>query len=163
MKNLYIIRHAKSDWPGDTRDFDRPLSMRGHRDAPTMAAFLQSKGVEIQRFVSSPALRALTTCKYFAEVYNSSNIETVDKLYMASPEDFTDTILQFNDEYNSIALFSHNNGLTYFVNELARESVGHVPTCGVAAFQIDTDSWSDFINAKKEFLFFCYPKMLKDM
>lgn len=159
MKNLYIIRHAKSDWPGNTRDFDRPLSKRGRHDAPKMAALLHAKGIELEKFVSSPALRALTTCKYFAKVYNSRNIETVDKLYMAESEDFTHTILQLDDTYNSVALFSHNNGLTHFVNELAEGSIGHVPTCGIAAFKIKTDFWSDFVNAPKEFSFFYYPKM----
>lgn len=160
MKYLYIVRHAKSDWPADTKDFDRPLSARGMRDAPKMAAHLLSMGVRIDKFISSPAKRAIATCKYFAEAYHNNDIEAVDKLYMAAPEDFTDTILQIGDRHDHVALFSHNNGLTYFVNALTNENIGHVPTCGVAAFRVHTGSWADFVNAEKEFLFFYYPKML---
>jgi phosphohistidine phosphatase len=39
MKTLFLVRHAKSDWPANVSDFDRPLSERGHRDAPKMAEF----------------------------------------------------------------------------------------------------------------------------
>ena len=48
MKTLFLVRHAKSDWPANVSDFDRPLSERGHRDAPKMAEFLKSKNVEIE-------------------------------------------------------------------------------------------------------------------
>ena len=44
MKNLYILRHAKSSWDDFTlKDFDRPLSTRGipvsytHLTLPTKA------------------------------------------------------------------------------------------------------------------------------
>ena len=33
MKTLILVRHAKSDWPEDTDDFDRPLAERGMHDA----------------------------------------------------------------------------------------------------------------------------------
>ena len=71
MKTLFLVRHAKSDWPAHVSDFDRPLSERGHRDAPKMAEFLKSKNVEIDTFVSSPAKRAITTCRYFAEIFEN--------------------------------------------------------------------------------------------
>lgn len=38
MKQLFIIRHAKSSWDiGVLNDFDRGLNQRGHSDAPIMA------------------------------------------------------------------------------------------------------------------------------
>ena len=40
MKQLILLRHAKSGWADGGRDFDRPLSARGERDAPEMAARL---------------------------------------------------------------------------------------------------------------------------
>ncbi len=46
MKQLIIVRHAKSSWadPGQ-RDFDRPLNGRGERNAPEMARRLEARGV----------------------------------------------------------------------------------------------------------------------
>ena len=41
MKNLLIMRHAKSSWEfTDLSDHDRPLNNRGKRDAPRMGKVL---------------------------------------------------------------------------------------------------------------------------
>ena len=158
MKTLFLVRHAKSDCPANVSDFDRPLSERGYRDAPKMAEFLKSKNVEIDTFVSSPAKRAITTCGYFAEVFENENITKVEKLYDASSSDFLDVIENLSDEIENVALFSHNNGITYFANSLTNENIVHLPTCAVVGFKIETENWQDFKNSKKEFLFFHKPK-----
>ncbi len=33
MKNLYLVRHAKSSWEYDLTDHERPLNKRGFKDA----------------------------------------------------------------------------------------------------------------------------------
>ena len=44
MKNLYLLRHAKSSWDDFAlKDFDRPLSTRGIQDADLMGIFLNQK------------------------------------------------------------------------------------------------------------------------
>lgn len=158
MKTLFLIRHAKSDWPANVPDFERPLNDRGHIDAPKMAKFLRAKNVEIDTFISSPAKRALTTCKYFADVFENENIIKVEKLYNASPSDFLEVIENLEDNMENVAIFSHNNGITYFANSLSNENIMHMPTCAIVGFKIDTETWHDFKKAEKEFLFFHYPK-----
>lgn len=158
MKTLFLVRHAKSDWPANVSDFDRPLSERGHRDAPKMAEFLKSKNVEIDTFVSSPAKRAITTCRYFAEIFENDHIRKVEKLYNASTVDFLEVIENLSDEIENVALFSHNNGITYFANSLTNENIMHMPTCAIVGFKINTETWQDFLKAEKEFLFFYTPK-----
>lgn len=158
MKTLFLVRHAKSDWPANTADFDRPLSERGHRDAPKMAEFLKSKNIEIDTFVSSPAKRAMTTCRYFAEVFENKNITEAAQLYNASPTEFLETLENLDSQVENVALFSHNNGITYFANSLTNENIMHMPTCSVVGFKINASSWHDFKNAEKEFLFFHSPK-----
>ena len=53
MKTLILVRHAKSDWPENTDDFDRPLAERGLEDAVKMSKFLKDNNIEIQKFVST--------------------------------------------------------------------------------------------------------------
>lgn len=158
MKTLFLIRHAKSDWPINMSDFDRPLNERGKKNAPKMANFLKNLGVRIDSFVTSPAKRALTTCKYFAEVFENENITKVEKLYDASSSDFLEVIENLSNEIENVAIFSHNNGITYFANSLTNENIEHMPTCSVVAFKISAESWKDFKNAEKNFLFFHTPK-----
>jgi phosphohistidine phosphatase len=66
-----------------------------------------------------------------------------------------------DDKVNTIALFSHNNGITEFANSLGVARIDNMPTCSIFAFTIDSDTWSDFRKAKKEFLFFDYPKKME--
>lgn len=161
MKSLIIIRHAKSSWDFSTlNDFDRPLNERGHKDAPMMAKRLLDKKIAIDAFISSTAKRAFTTASYFAEAYNvkEQHIIKVPELYHAAPSVFYDVIETINDGFNTIAVFSHNPGITDFVNQLTNARIDNMPTCGVFAVTIHTESWKNFADAEKEFWFFDYPK-----
>lgn len=158
MKKLILVRHAKSDWPEDTEDFDRPLGEKGYRDAEKMSKFLKSKNIEIDHFLSSPALRALTTCKIFNDEYDVE-IQEVEKLYNASESFFETLVVTLENEFNTVAIFSHNNGISNFANGMS-EDVFMMPTCGVAGFEIDCDSWADFHDAKKKLMFFYEPKTI---
>jgi phosphohistidine phosphatase len=57
-------------------------------------------------------------------------------------------------------VFSHNPGITEFVNELTKTQIDVMPTCGIFAMNVHTKSWADFKSAKKDFLFFDYPKSI---
>ena len=158
MKTLILVRHAKSDWPTNTDDLDRPLSECGHQDAPKMAKFLKSNEVKIDAFVTTPAKRTITTCRYFAEVFENKNIKKIEELYNASSTEFLELIENLDDSVENVAIFSHNNGITYFANSLTNENIEHMPTCSVVAFKIDTKNWAEFKKSAKEFLFFYKPK-----
>ena len=61
MKQLFIIRHGKSDWGNPFQDdFDRPLNHRGLIDAKKMGSYL-SNYTHPQKIISSTAKRAITT------------------------------------------------------------------------------------------------------
>ncbi len=158
MKTLILVRHAKSDWPEDTDDFDRPLADKGIHDAENMAEHLKKESIIIDRFLSSPALRAFTTCQLFNEVYKVP-VETLQQLYNASESVFENLITEIPDGFNSVAMFSHNNGISNFANSMS-EQVFMMPTCGVAGFEIDCDSWSEFHDATKRLAFFYEPKKI---
>jgi phosphohistidine phosphatase len=162
MKQLFVIRHAKSSWEiAAQSDFDRPLNERGHRDAPQMAQRLLKAGISIEMFVSSPAVRALTTAQYFAEAFDfkKKDIITIDRLYHASAETFFDVIAnELKDKWDRVAIFSHNPGITYFANSLGVVELDNMPTCGVMGVKADIQSWKDFAKARKELLLFDYPK-----
>ncbi len=156
MKTLLLVRHAKSDWPVDVEDFDRPLNEVGIINAPKMARLLKEKSVKIDTFISSPAKRALHTCELFSEIFEKS-YSTDKTLYNPRESNFENLIYGLDDSVNSVALFSHNNGISNFANSLTDEIV-NLPTSGVVGYEIDCDNWSDFEMAKKRFLFFYSPK-----
>jgi len=161
MKQLILVRHAKSDWgnPG-LDDFDRPLNERGKRDAPLMAERLLERKIKIDTFIASPAKRAAKTAKIFAEAfkYKKEDIVLKEKLYLAEPLAFFSIIAAADNRSGTIAVFSHNYGITDFANMLTETRIDNIPTCGVFAIKADCDKWSEFKEAKKEFWFFDYPK-----
>ncbi len=162
MKQLLIIRHAKSSWAVQGQnDFDRPLNERGQRDAPVMAQRLLDKHVAIDAFISSTANRALTTAYYFAETYQipKKSIMQFRELYHASASVFYNVISKLDDKINAAAVFSHNPGITEFVNLLTATQVDDMPTCAVFAVKADISQWKEFKSAKKIYWFFDYPKL----
>ena len=161
MKQLFIIRHAKSDQSFFGNDFERPLNERGRRDAPVMAKRLADKNYTIDALVSSPAVRAKKTAELFAETLTIpiSEIMYISALYHASAGVFYEVVNGLPNELNSVALFSHNPGISYFVNSLvAGIRVDNMPTCAVFAVSCQITEWSYFKKATKAFLFFDYPK-----
>jgi phosphohistidine phosphatase len=161
VKTLLIIRHAKSDQSFFGNDFERPLNERGKRDAPEMAQRVFARNITINAFVASPAKRAKKTAELFCEAYkkNIDDINFISALYHAPAREFYEVIKDLDDGLNTVAIFAHNPGITYFVNGLVSNvRVDNMPTCAVFAVEVDTRQWKDFAKAKKELLFFDYPK-----
>lgn len=64
--NLYLIRHAEAVELGEngiTEDADRVLTSRGEQQAKAMGKFFKSRGLSIDRVVSSPYARAQQTAE----------------------------------------------------------------------------------------------------
>lgn len=161
MKTLLLIRHAKSSWNNVTLpDFERSLNERGKHDAPLMAKQIKDKKIEIDAFVSSPAKRAKKTAEIFMDEFDAKEkkLILIPSLYEATSEKFYDAIENLKDKYDTVALIAHNPGITDFINSLECSPVYNMPTCAVYAIKIKTKNWKEFREAKKEFLFFEYPK-----
>ena len=162
MKQVLLIRHAKSSWDDPSQnDIDRPLNKRGKKDASAMAERLLDKKVKIDAFISSPAERALSTCACFAKVYDvkKKEIIQVDELYNAQVENFYKVISEVDNTLDAIALFSHNPGITEFANELTDVHVDDMPTCSIFGVKADIEKWNEFTEGEKLFWFFDYPKL----
>ena len=161
MKQLFIVRHAKSDW-GDAnlRDFDRPLNHRGHKNAPEMVSRLMEKSIKPDAIVSSPALRAFTTAKYFAAGWQlpAEQLNTNANIYEASLKSLLKVINDFDAEFDQVALFGHNPGLTDLLNYLTGEYISNMPTCSIAIIEFPFDDWKLISSGTGNLVLFDYPK-----
>ncbi|HKJ80683.1 MAG TPA: histidine phosphatase family protein [Ignavibacteriaceae bacterium] len=161
MKNLYLVRHAKSSWENkNLPDFERTLNDRGKRDAPFMAKLLKDKKLLIDLIHSSPAVRAFTTAKIFANEFNipEENIVKNESIYEAVRRDLLKIITETDNSINNLMLFGHNPGITYLSNYLCDFETDNIPTCGIICMQLDFDSWKYLGNKSCNFKFFEYPK-----
>jgi phosphohistidine phosphatase len=165
VKTLIVIRHAKSSWDDITLgDFNRPLNERGERDAPRMGKRLKEKRIVPDLLISSPATRALTTCRKFADIlgYPQSNIKPEDDLYHANEDEILRIIHSINNKHDTVLIFGHNPGVTDFVNKLTNTFINNVPTCGVVSCSIPVEDWSAIEWGKADLNFFDFPKSKDD-
>ena len=113
-------------------------------------------------FQPQPGFKSKQTCEYFCEEYDKDNslIQFDERLYHAPEQMFYTVLESLNDTIQSVALFSHNPGITDFVNSLgAGVRIDDMPTCGVYAIEADIDTWKEIHGSPKRFLFFDYPKL----
>lgn len=147
MRELLLVRHAKSSWDyPDLRDDERPLGARGKSDAPFMASILKEKGIYPDKLVSSTARRAHDTANHFARVYqmDSRDIDLIPRIYEAMPDDLMEVVHGLSDDWGTVFLFGHNPGFTVFANRYADGfRFDNVPTCGIVRILADGPSWRD--------------------
>ncbi|WP_202409486.1 SixA phosphatase family protein [Hufsiella arboris] len=161
MKQLLLVRHAKSDWDNpDLKDFDKPLNKRGSVNAPEMAERLFKKNIIPQQLVSSPALRAISTAQSFAKIWGvpESDIQQQTSIYEASFTILLNVINNLDGRFDFVALFGHNPGLTNLVAHLSDQGVYNIPTCGVVLLEFDFDSWKYISGSTGQLVLFDYPK-----
>lgn len=160
-RTLYLVRHAKSSWDDPSLDdFERPLNERGKRDAPRMAKRMKERDIVPDLLYSSPATRAIKTCKEFAKVLGikTSAVNTDDQLYHASEETLLSRVHGLKDQLDTVMLFGHNPGLTDFANLLTGEQILNIPTAGVVGIRFKADRWRDVRAGTGKLLFFDFPK-----
>ena len=161
MKTLFLVRHAKSvNHFTAATDFNRSLNERGIKDATEMANKLVQKDIMIDRFVSSPAARAKMTAEIFVNQYNRKpeEIQFIPGLYQASPEIFDQVVSRLDDQFDHVAIFAHNPGITDYAASLTNTRIAHMPTGSVFVVAASINSWKDFPVAKKDLIFFNTPR-----
>ena len=162
---LTLVRHAKSDWgDGTLSDFERPLSARGLRDAPEMAERWRQRYTPPQLIVSSPARRALTTARIFADVLGLDTARIVEeaRIYEAALATLLTVVRELPADCANVVLFGHNPGFSELQHALARDAGGvlpaDVPTCAVTRLALDGANWSAVAADGGRVVDYDYPK-----
>ncbi|MDR7372815.1 histidine phosphatase family protein [Flavobacterium aquidurense] len=161
MKNLILIRHAKSSWEAPLKDFDRPLMKRGILDAHDVSANISKFLPKTYIIWSSSAARASETALIFAQniSYPIESIIFKDDLYTFDDKQLENVIKSCDNSLESVILFGHNEAITNFVNKFGDVFIENVPTSGFVSLQFDTESWDQLNKGKTHKTIF--PKDLK--
>ncbi len=161
MKTVYFIRHAKSSWEDmSLRDAERPLNKRGFRDAPFMAKLFQGKEIIPDIIYSSPAVRAYTTAKFFAETLGKEETDILQdpNLYLGDEDYIIDLIQAATDDAKTICFFGHNPTTTNLANIFSKDYIPNAPTCAIVKVQADVSEWKAFSTTNAEMVTMHYPK-----
>jgi phosphohistidine phosphatase len=165
MKQLILLRHAKSSWKDSSlNDHDRPLNKRGKKAAPLMGQRLAAKDKLPQLIISSTAKRALETAKHIARQINYplADIKTMKSIYHASSMELIEIITHCNDKVDCLMLVGHNPTITQLSNQLLQAShqFNNIPTAGMLSININIEHWQAFSpDAQTELLDYDYPKL----
>jgi len=161
MKNLILIRHAKSSWDAPLNDKERSLEQKGIKDALLVAKGSIGFIPAVFQIYSSSARRASETAILFAQVYSYSldAILFLDELYTFDEYILEKRVRSIPNHYDNIILFGHNEAITNFVNKFADIFIDNVPTAGFVSIQFDAEAWQNIRNGK--ILKVIFPKDLK--
>lgn len=161
MKNLILIRHAKSSWNAPVHDKNRSLANRGVKDAHLVSANILKHLPKTFIIWSSTAKRAAETAIIFAQNMFCP-IESIifkDELYTFDEEHLEKMVKSCSNEYENMILFGHNEAITNFVNKFGDVSIDNVPTSGLVSINFDSDDWEAINNGKTQKVIF--PRDLK--
>ncbi len=166
MKNLYLLRHAKSSWDDPSlSDGERPLNGRGRRDAPRMGEALGARLVPMN-FCVSPAERAQQTFRAVQRNWKGLKKRhgvTTPALYTFDYREVLDWISQQPDEIERLALVGHNPAFTDLVNYfVGPDTLENLPTAGWAELMLPIDNWSQVAasEGQRERVYLLFPKEL---
>ena len=162
MKNLILIRHAKSCWDNNLIDHKRPIKKRGKTDAKLVSSFLLNDLNLIPDLILiSDAERAQQTAKIFIKNLKWDNIEAQlnSELYDFSGESAFNVITSCSNHINTLAIFGHNPTFTLLASQLGSDFIENIPTSGVVILTFNTENWESIKNG--ETIKIVFPRDLK--
>jgi phosphohistidine phosphatase len=161
MKNLILIRHAKSSWEAPLKDIDRPLIQKGINKAHLVAANCLQHIPSAFVMWTSTAKRASETALIFAQniLYPIESIVYKAELYTFDENQLEQVIKSCSNNVENVILFGHNAAITNFVNKFGNIFIDNVPTAGFVSLEFNTDEWENIKNGQTKKILF--PKKLK--
>lgn len=145
MKQLILVRHAKSSWEAPLRDFDRPLTGKGIQDAHLVSSHIGNRIPKKFLLWSSAAKRASETAMIFAQNI-SFPVESIifkEELYTFDERKLEQIIKGCPDDYENLVVFGHNEAITNFVNKFGNTFIDNVSTSGFVNIIFDQNSWKN--------------------
>ena len=126
-RTLVLLRHAKSAWPDDVPDHERPLAGRGQRDAPVIGRWLRTAGHVPDRVLCSTARRARETWELAQPALGASPaVSFEDQVYGASGAALLDLAHRAPPAAKTLLVVGHDPGIP----ELAFLLAGAAPSHG---------------------------------
>lgn len=112
MRQLLLLRHAKSSWGNKALpDQDRPLNPRGRRSALLMRGAMRDLGLAPDMVLLSPSRRTRETLEALEPWDDAPLIEPVERLYLASAPQLLEVLHDVPETVRSVMLIGHNPGM----------------------------------------------------
>jgi phosphohistidine phosphatase len=148
MKNLLLLRHAKSSWDHpENSDFERPLALRGEKILPVMGKVLEAMEPSVEKVFSSPAVRALETSRgVIREISNPPELVEYPPLYLAELPVFLQLTHSLSPELECVMFVGHNPGMESFCDWLCfgqQSGSTSLRTANLVWLELEIEDWKD--------------------
>ena len=164
MRNLYLLRHAKSSWKDESlADFERPLANRGKRACDTIGKFILANEIEFDLVISSTAVRARDTIDLVKQSAKlRAEIRYDERIYEASVERLFELTSQIENDKKKVMLVGHNPGFEELLQALTGVTQPF-PTAAFAKINLKISKWSDSFEGKANLEWLVTPKELEKL
>jgi phosphohistidine phosphatase len=110
VRQLYLLRHAKSDWDHPKLDdHDRPLAPRGKKAMKAMARYLRREGIHPDVVLCSSAKRARQTLeRVLSALGDGVDLEVEDDLYTFDADVLLARLKRVPAAVGSVMVVGHN-------------------------------------------------------
>lgn len=163
MKELLLLRHAKSDWNAEYgKDHDRPLATRGRAAAKLIGRFLEQVNCAPELVVTSSAVRAQTTAELAAEAGGWRNRPVVtDELYATSTMAVVQLISEQAPDVERLLLVGHNPTWEDTASLLIGGGTIRLPTAAMACIRFPILDWREVSARPGVLQWLVTPKLLR--
>jgi phosphohistidine phosphatase len=152
-REIFLLRHSKSDWDSHRSDHERPLNKRGQQNAKRIARWLKEKYLYPSLVLCSTAVRTRQTLAPIVETLELSHdrIKYLDELYLAELNTLLSILRNIESAESSVMLVGHNPGMEELVSALASTDVPLsnngklMPTTCLVHFKVP-DDWGNLIR-----------------
>ena len=153
MKELILLRHAKSSWDNNLDDINRPLTEKGVNRIINISKASRDIFFDIDIIYSSPAIRAISTAIITSSVLNInfSKMNVDENLYSFSSQNILSFIRSIDNKFNRVLCVGHNPAFTQVANLLGNKKLIHLPTAGWIKFKFNQSNWKDLKNGESIF------------
>ena len=153
MKELILLRHAKSSWDNNLDDRNRPLTEKGVIRIINISEASRKFFLDIDVVYSSPAIRAISTAIIISNVLkiNFSKIKINENLYSFNSQNILSFIKSIDNKFNRVLCVGHNPAFTEVANLLGNKELIHLPTAGWVKFKLNESDWKDINNGESIF------------
>ena len=161
MKNLILVRHAKSSWEIPVQDKDRGLTTQGVTDAHNISSYVKKMIPKTFIMMSSSAKRTVDTALIFAQNF-SYPVESIiynNDLYTFDEKKLEKAVKSISDTFETVLVFCHNGAVTKFVNTFGDKKIENLPTAGFVNITFATDEWNKISSGK--IIKMVFPKQLR--
>ncbi len=162
-KKLILFRHGKSDWDAPVADdHERPLSLRGERDAQNMGMLLAASGRPLpQLVVCSTAVRARATLDLAMRAGDwSPEVIYSDDLYRADAAGVLELIHGLPAKATKVMLVGHEPTWSELVRGFCGGRV-RMPTAGMARLDFPVSRWESIDFGLGELVWLHQPKFFR--